>query len=87
MLYCSRESIGEGDVEGSGDNVYKDNAEPVLDSVLDSYLEDEIISICDSRPSSSPAYTTTDYLSTGYCPKENVNDFDLRRLFYSKQVF
>jgi len=26
-------------------------------------------------------------LSTGYCPKENVYDFDLRRSFYSKQVF
>ena len=23
-------------------------------------------------------------LSTGYCPKENVYDFDLRRSFYSK---
>ena len=87
MLYCGRESIGEGDIEGSGDDVYKGNAEPVLDSVLDSYSEDKIISICDSRPSSSPAYTITNYLFTGYCPKGNVNDFDLRRLFYSKQVF
>ena len=32
--------------------------------------------------------TLTDYfLSTDYCPKEIVNDFDLRRSFYSKQVF
>ena len=58
--------MGEGDVEGGGgvggDDVYKDSAEPVLDSVLDSYSEDEIISLCDSRPSSSPAYTVTDYL-------------------------
>jgi len=50
--------------------VYKGKAEPVLDLVSDSYSEDEIISICDSGPSSSPAYTITDYLSTGYCPKE-----------------
>jgi len=64
--------------------VYKGKAEPVLDSVSDLYSEDEIISICDSRPSSSPTYTITDYLSTGYCPKGNVNDFDLRRSFYSK---
>ena len=32
--------------------------------------------------------TLTDYfLSTDYCPKENVFDFDLRRSFYSKQYF
>jgi len=48
---------------GVGDeDVYSGNAEPVLDSVPDLYLEDEIILICDSRPSSSPAYTVTDYL-------------------------
>ena len=70
-----------------GDNVYNGNTKPVLDLVLDSYLEDKIILIYDSRPSSSPAYTITDYLTTGYCPKGNVNDFDLRRSFYSKQVF
>jgi len=45
-----------------GEDVYSGNAEPVLDSVSDSYSEDEIILICDSRPSSSPAYTVTDYL-------------------------
>ena len=45
-----------------GEDVYSGNTEPVLDSVLDSYSEDEIISLCDSRPSSSPAYTVTDYL-------------------------
>jgi len=26
-------------------------------------------------------------LSTGYCPKENVHDFGLRKPFYSKQMF
>ena len=61
MLYCGRESIGEGDIEGSGDDVYKGNAEPVLDSVSDLYSEDEIISVCDSGSSSSPTYTITDY--------------------------
>jgi len=49
--------------------VYNGKTEPALVSVSDSYLEDEIISICDSRPSSSPVYTITDYLSTNYCPK------------------
>ena len=66
--------------------MYKGKTEPALVSVLDSYSEDEEISVGDSGPSSSPTYTLTDYLS-GYCPKENVNDFVLRRMFYSKQVF
>jgi len=65
--------------------VYKGRAEPVLVSLSESYSEDEEISVCDSGPSSSPTYTITDYLSTGYCPRENVCDFDLRRSFYSKQ--
>ena len=67
--------------------MYSGRTEPVLVSVSDSYSKDEEISVCDSRSSSSPAYTITDYLSTGYCPKGNVNNFDLRRLFYSKQEF
>jgi len=67
--------------------VYSGRTKPALVSVSDSYSEDEEISVCDSGPSSSPVYTITDYLSTGYCPKGNVNDFDLRRSFYSKQEF
>ena len=82
------ESIGIEDGEsGGGGDVYRGKTEPALVSVSDSYSEDEEISVCDSGPSSSPAYTITDYLSTGYCPKGNVNDFDLRRSFYSKQGF
>ena len=91
MLYEGSESMGNGDDDcGSGEggkDVYKGKTEPVLVSVSDSYSKDEIISVCGSRPSSSPAYTITDYLSTDYCPKENVCDLDLRRLFYSKQGF
>ena len=67
--------------------MYNGKTEPALVLVSDSYSEDEIISVCGSRPSSSPAYTFTDYLSTDYCPKENVIDFGLRRPFYSKQGF
>ena len=84
MGYGGGESIG-GDGGGSGD-VYKGKTEPALVSVSDSYSEDEEISVCDSGPSSSPTYTITDYLS-GYCPKKNVNDFVLRRTFYSRQLF
>ena len=62
--------MGSGDDGcGSGEDVYKGKTEPALVSVSDSYSEDEIISVCGSRPSSSPAYMLTDYLS-GYCSKE-----------------
>ena len=66
--------------------MYNGNTKPALVSVLDSYSEDEEISVGDSGPSSSPTYTLTDYLS-GYCLKEDVNYFDLRRSFYSRQLF
>ena len=46
---------------GDGDDVYRGRTEPALVSVSDSYSEDKIISVCDSRPSSSPVYTATDY--------------------------
>ena len=83
--YGGSKSIG-GDGGGGGD-VYKGKTEPALVSVSDSYSEDEEISVCDSRPSSSPTYTITDYLSPNYCPKENVCNFGLRRPFYSKPMF
>ena len=68
-----------------GEDVYSGRTEPALVSVSDLYSEDEEISVCDSGLSSSPTYTITDYLSS-YCPK-NVNDFGLRKPFYSKQMF
>ena len=66
--------------------MYNGRTKPALVLVSDSYSEDEEISVGDSGPSSSPTYTLTDYLS-GYCPKKNVYNFDLRRSFYSKQGF
>ena len=78
--------IGGSSGEG-GEDVYSGKTEPILVSVSDSYSEDEEISVCDSGPSSSPAYTITNYLSTGYYPKGNVNDFVLRKMFYSKRCF
>jgi len=76
--------MGDGDCGGGvgGVDVYKGRAEPVLVSLSDLYSEDNSISVRDSRPSSSPAYT-----ATNYCPNENVNDFVLRRMFYSSQLF
>ena len=73
MLYEGGESMGDGDDDCGGsegdEDVYKDKTEPTLVSVSDLYSEDEIISVCGSRPFSSPAYIITDYLSTDYCPK------------------
>jgi len=78
--------MGEGDDSSDGgedgEDVYRGRVEPVLVSLSDLYSEDDSISVRDSRPSSSPAYTATDYfLSTDYCPNENVNDVVLRRMF------
>jgi len=55
-----------GDVDDGGggvgeDDVYNGKTEPALVSVSDSYSNDEAISVSDSRYSSYPAYTATDY--------------------------
>ena len=50
--------MSDGD---DGDDVYNGRTEAVLVSLSDSYSEDEAISISDSRYSSYPAYTNTDY--------------------------
>ena len=77
-------SIGISDDSGGGGDgrdVYTGRAEPMLVSLSDSYSDDDSFSVRDSMLSLSPAYTATDY-----CPKEIVNDIDLRRSFYSKQL-
>ncbi len=57
--------IGNGDDDGgsgdSGEDVYNGKAEPVLVSVSDLYSDDDTISVSDSRYSSYPVYTDTDY--------------------------
>jgi len=57
--------MGESDCDCGGgvggDNVYKGRTEPALVSLSDSYSDDDSISVCDSRSSSSPAYTATGY--------------------------
>ena len=82
-----KEDGKNGDGDG-GNDVYKGKTEPALVSVSDSYSEDKEISVCDSGSSSSPAYTITDYfyqLATAL--RKKVNDFVLRRTFYSRQLF
>ena len=54
----SDDDSGSGD---SGDDIYKGRAEPVLVLLSDSYSDDNSFSVHDSRFSSSPAYTATDY--------------------------
>ena len=49
-----------GDDDG-GDEVYSGRTKPALVSVSDSYSDNEAISVSDSRYSSYPAYTVTDY--------------------------
>jgi len=53
--------MGDGVCDGGGDDAYSGKAKPMLVSVLDSYSEDKAISISDSKYSSYPAYTATDY--------------------------
>jgi len=59
------ELIGVGDNDGGGEgseDVYEGSAELVLVSLSDLYSKDDKISVCNSRYSSYPAYTFTDYL-------------------------
>ena len=78
-------SGGDGGGGVGGDDVYIGKTEPALVSVLDLYLDDEAILISDSRYSSYPAYTATDYF---YRPtttlRKGVYYFNLRRSFYYK---
>jgi len=78
--------IGNGnddsDSGDGGEDIYNGKAESMLVSVSDLYSNDDAISVSNSRYSSYPAYTDTDY-----CPNESVCYFVLRRMFYSKQYF
>ena len=58
--------MGNGEDDGSGsdksDDIYKGSTESVLVSPSNSYSNDKI-SVSDSRYSSCPAYTNTDYFT------------------------
>jgi len=86
VLYKERISIDNADSDVGGEDIYKERAELVLVSSSNSYSKLDLISMCVSRFSfSSALYFLLTTSSIDYCPKERVNDFDLRRLFYSKQ--
>ena len=54
--------MGVGDDDGGGGKeMYNGRAEPMLVSLSDLYSDNEAISVSDSRYSSYPAYTGTDY--------------------------
>ena len=81
LLYEGGELIGESDDGGGSGDMYKERAEPMLVSLSDLYSDDEAISVSDSRYSSYPAYTDTDYfyqpttaLRKGklFCPKKDI---------------
>ena len=90
MIYSSGK-IGESEDDGRSsigkDDVYSSKGEePVLASLSDLYLELEIISVNINGPSSYPTlhYLLTTY-TTDYCSGKNIHNFDLRKMFYSKQ--
>ena len=76
------ESIDDDSGGGDGRDVYTGRAELMLVSLSDSYSEDDAISVGDSRYSSYPVYTGTDYfyqLTTAL--RKKVCYFVLRRMF------
>jgi len=74
------ESGGEVD----SDKVYKDKAKPVLASSLDLYSELNSISVNTSSTLLICFILSTDHLTTNYCSQKIVNNFVLRRMFYSR---
>ena len=56
-----RDGVCDGGGGVGDEDMYSGRAEPVLVSVSDLYSDDDAISVSDSRYSSYPAYTDTDY--------------------------
>jgi len=58
--------MGDGEDDGGGgeggDDVYKGSTEPMLVLLFDSYSDDKIL-VSNSKYSSCPAYTVTDYFT------------------------
>ena len=90
IVYDGSGVDGDNDgVRGGGigsSEQYGKRMDSVLDSLSDLYSELDAISVGVSGPSScsiSHHLLTTYFIN--YCPKKRVNDFSLRRLFYTKQ--
>jgi len=90
VLACGSE-IGE-DKNDNGSivrkyDIYNGKGEKlVLASLSDLYLELEVISVdIIGLSSCSTLHCLLATYTTNYCSKENIHNFGLRRLFYSKQ--
>ena len=88
MIYENSEVSNNNSSDNIGrEDIYEDNREKLVLALLsDSYLGLEAISVSASGPSSCPTlhYLLITFTINCYL-KKDVNDFDLRRLFYSKQ--
>ena len=78
---------GDGDVRssGMGCNNWAKRTNPMLDSVSNSYSELDIFSIITSGTLLVCLTLSTNYFPTNYYLNQIVNNFDLKRLFYSRQ--
>ena len=78
-----RVGIYSGDVESN--EVYKGRIGLVSVSLSNLYLELESISVSTSEPSSSLIfyYLLTTY-TINYCPNQIINNFVLRKMFYTR---
>ena len=89
MMYGGGE-IKDSDNDSSssigGKDMYRDSKEKLVLALLsDLYLELEAVSVSASRPCFYPTlYYLLTTSTTDYCLKEDVNNFGLRRPFYSK---
>jgi len=68
-------------------DVYKGSTKLVLVPPSDSYLLIESISVGVSGPSCPTLHHLLTTLTTDYCLKNAINNFGLRKLFYSRQDF
>jgi len=91
MVYVGNEidksDNDSGDKVGS-DDVYKERVELVLVSLSNLYSKLNLTSVCVSRFSFNlTLHLLLIIFLTNYCLKEKVNNFGLRRPFYSRQGF
>ena len=77
-------SEDESGEEVGSNKVYKDKTKPVLASLLDLYSELNSISIDASNILLVCFILSTNHLTTNYCSQKIVNNFVLRRIFYSR---
>ena len=78
----SVDNNNSGSIENN--KIYKKRAKLALVFFLDLKLELKFILVSTSSTLFVCFILFTDYLTTNYYPKKNINNFDLRKLFYSR---